>query len=133
LRLVQTQSDERLALLACHGHDFAFGELVRRHRPALERHARRLAGDPSLAEQALERGLLRAWAELLGGRAPVEVRPWLIGLVHSHAAGSPARLPRTAERPLAEAGERCVAAARGAATALVPARALVRLGGAPSA
>src|SRR3954447_21083388 len=87
-RLIQTQSDERLALLAAHGHDFAFEELVRRYREPLGRYLRRLLGDAAVAAGALERGLLRAWASLLGGSAPIEVRSWLYGVVHASAVGS---------------------------------------------
>jgi hypothetical protein len=124
LRLVQTQSDERLALLACHGHDFAFEELVRRYRPQLERHLRRETGDPMVAEVVIQRGLIRAWAELLRGGVPVEVRPWLYAAVQSVADGSEVP-PSRAGAPVAPA-ERAMAAARGAVTALVPSRALVR-------
>ena len=174
-RLIQTQSDERLALLAAHGHDFAFEELVRRYREPLGRYLRRLLGDPLVASDVLERGLIRAWASLLEGSAPIEVRSWLYGTVHAAAVGSIAarvRLrpelagraeaearaaaaglserQRTAlvmsvrgyradvvarslgigERPAVELAERARAAARGAMTALVPPRAVLRSAGA---
>jgi DNA-directed RNA polymerase specialized sigma24 family protein len=174
-RLIQTQSDERLALLAAHGHDFAFEELVRRYREPLGRYLRRLLGDPRVAEDVLERGLIRAWASLLDGSTPIEVRPWLYGTVHAAAVGSIAarvrirpeladraeaearaaaaglsHRQRTAlvlavrgaepeavarslgirDRPAVELGERALAAARGALTALVPPRAVVRRAGA---
>jgi DNA-directed RNA polymerase specialized sigma24 family protein len=170
VRLLTTQSDERLALLARHGHDFAFEELVRRYREPLTRYLRRLLGDASVASDALERGLIRAWASLLDGKTPIEVRGWLYGTVHAAAVGSlaaRARLrPELGDRDEAETralaagltarqrsalmlavrgyepeaavssmglsdglipalGERMRAAARGAATALVPSRAVV--------
>src|SRR3954447_2586242 len=106
-RLIQTQSDERLALLAAHGHDFAFEELVRRYREPLGRYLHRLLGDAMTAEAVLERGLIRAWASLLDGAAPVELRSWLYGTVHASAVGSIAarvRLrPELADRAEAEA------------------------------
>src|SRR3954469_11488626 len=106
VRLLTTQSDERLALLARHGHDFAFEELVRRYREPLTRYLRRLLGDTVVASDALERGLIRAWASLLDGTTPVEVRSWLYGTVHSAAVGSlaaRARLrPEQADRQEAE-------------------------------
>ena len=87
-RLLQAQSDERLALLVRNGHDFAFEELVRRYRDPLTRYLRRLLGDPIVAEDALERGLIRAWASLLAGNSPIEVRQWIYGTVHASAVGS---------------------------------------------
>jgi DNA-directed RNA polymerase specialized sigma24 family protein len=170
VRLLTTQSDERLALLARHGHDFAFEELVRRYREPLTRYLRRLLGEPSVASDALERGLIRAWASLLDGSTPVDVRSWLYGTVHAAAVGSLAQRAQLrtemANREEAETralaaglsqrqrkalmlavrgyepeaavsslglddglipqlGERARAVARGAATALVPSRAVV--------
>lgn len=153
MRLLSTQSDERLALLARHGHDFAFEELVRRYREPLTRYLRRLLGDPSVSSDALERGLIRAWAALLGGNAPIDVRSWLYGNVHAAAVGKLARYPSVDLTPrqrdalalqvrgyepeeavsslglheglVPAAVDRLRAAARGAATALVPSRAVV--------
>ena len=106
-RLIQTQSDERLALLARGGHYFAFEELVRRYREPLSRYLRRLLGDAIVAEDALERGLIRAWAALLDGAAPVEFRHWIYGTVHASAVASiAARVklrPDLADRETAEA------------------------------
>jgi DNA-directed RNA polymerase specialized sigma24 family protein len=114
LRLLQAQSDERLALLARHGHDFAFEELVRRYRDPLTRYLRRLLGDAVVAEDALERGFIRAWAALLDGAAPIEVRQWLYGTVHASAVGSIAA--RAKLRP--ELVDRQTAEARAAAAGL---------------
>jgi hypothetical protein len=153
VRLLTTQSDERLALLARHGHDFAFEELVRRYREPLTRYLRRLLGGSGAASDALERGLIRAWASLLGGSSPIEVRSWLYGNLHAAAAGKLARFSsddltarQRAALALAVRGyepeeavsslglgegliplvaERVRACARGAATALVPSRAVV--------
>ena len=106
MRLLTTQSDERLALLARHGHDFAFEELVRRYREPLSRYLRRLLGDPDVAAATLERGLIRAWASLLGGPTPIDVRSFLYGSVHAAAVGSlAARVqlrPELADREEAE-------------------------------
>jgi DNA-directed RNA polymerase specialized sigma24 family protein len=170
VRLLQTQSDERLALLARHGHDFAFEELVRRYREPLGRYLRRLLGDPLAAGDALERGLMNAWATLLRGSTPIEVRPWIYGMAHGAAVtkiAARAKLrPELVDRDEAEAralaadltprqrsalvmavrgyepdaavrsmgiheglipkaAECARAAARGAATALVPSRAVL--------
>jgi DNA-directed RNA polymerase specialized sigma24 family protein len=111
-----TQSDERLALLAHHGHDFAFEELVRRYREPLTRYLRRLLGDASVASDALERGLIRAWASLLDGTTPIEVRSWLYGTVHAAAVGSLAA--RAQLRP--ELADRSEAETRALAAGLTP-------------
>jgi DNA-directed RNA polymerase specialized sigma24 family protein len=153
VRLLATQSDERLALLARHCHDFAFEELVRRYREPLTRYLRRLLGDASLASDALERGMIRAWASLLDGKTPIEARAWMYGNVHAAAVGKLARFsegdltPRQhtalslalrgcepeeavsslglGEGLIPALGERVRACARGAATALVPSRAVL--------
>ncbi|MEA2426949.1 MAG: hypothetical protein QOF37_577 [Thermoleophilaceae bacterium] len=114
MRLLQTQSDERLALLARHGHDFAFEELVRRYREPLTRYLRRLLGDPSAAADSLERGFVNAWATLLRGNAPIEVRPWLYGMAHGAAVNKIAA--RAKLRP--EAADHAEAQARGMAAGL---------------
>ena len=114
--MVRLMSDERLALLARHGHDFAFEELVRRYRAPLARYLVRRR----LPVAALDRGLVRAWAALLGGAVPLEVRPWLYGLVHAAAGGS--TRPRLRPGLVPRAGD----AARGAVTAVVPPAAVVR-------
>ncbi len=153
MRLLSTQSDERLALLARHGHDFAFEELVRRYREPLTRYLRRLLGDTAASADALERGLIRAWASLLGGITPIDVRSWLYGNVHAAAVGKLARYASVDLTPRQQdalalqvrgyepeeavsslglheglvpaAADRLRAAARGAVTALVPSRAVV--------
>ncbi len=153
MRLLTTQSDERLALLARHGHDFAFEELVRRYREPLTRYLRRLLGNSSVASDALERGLIRAWASLLSGSTPLDVRSWLYGNVHAAAVGKLARFSEADLTPrqrsalalavrgyepeeavsslgltdglIPQLGERMRACARGAATALVPSHAVV--------
>ena len=116
MRLLATQSDERLALLARHGHDFAFEELVRRYREPLTRYLRRLLGDSSAASATLERGLIRAWASLLDGSTPIEVRAWLYGTVHSAAVASLAARVRL--RP--ELADRDEAETRALAAGLTP-------------
>jgi hypothetical protein len=118
--MVRLMSDERLALLARDGHDFAFEELVRRYRAPLARYLMRRR----LPVAALDRALVRAWAALLGGDAPVEVRSWLYDLVGAAAGGSS---PRWRPGLVQRAGD----AARGAVTAVVPPGAVVRSAQAP--
>jgi hypothetical protein len=113
--MVRLMSDERLALLARDGHDFAFEELVRRYRAPLARYLMRRR----LPAAALDRAFVRAWAALLGGAVPVEVRPWLYGLAGA-AAGRPA--PRLRPGLVTRVGD----AARGAVTAVVPPATVVR-------
>lgn len=122
-RLIQAQSDERLALLVRDGHDFAFEELVRRYRDPLTRYLRRLLGDAVTAEDALERGFLRAWAALLDGTSPLEFRQWIYGTVHASAVGSiAARVklrPELADRETAESRAAAAGLSQRQRTALV--------------
>lgn len=80
---------------------------MRRYREPLTRYLRRLLGDPIAAEDALERGFIRAWASLLDGTTPIEFRQWIYGTVHAAAVGSiAARVkirPELADRETAEA------------------------------
>ena len=95
--LLKTQSDARLAELARAGRDGAFEEIVRRYRPVLVRHCRKLLPVGAAADDAVERGLLDAWASLLRGAEVREVRAWLIGAAHRAAVrmlATRAGLPR---------------------------------------
>jgi RNA polymerase sigma factor (sigma-70 family) len=74
--LLRLQSDERLAALAADGSGPAFGELARRHRPALVRACRRIL-HPERAEDAAQQALLSAQVSLRKHGAPDSFRPWL--------------------------------------------------------
>jgi RNA polymerase sigma factor (sigma-70 family) len=74
--LLRLQSDERLAELAAEGSNPAFGELARRHRPALVRASRRIL-HPERAEDAAQQALLSAHLSLRRHGPPNSFRPWL--------------------------------------------------------
>jgi RNA polymerase sigma factor (sigma-70 family) len=74
--LLRLQSDERLAELAAEGSNPAFGELARRHRPALVRASRRIL-HPERAEDAAQQALLSAQLSLRKQGPPDSFRPWL--------------------------------------------------------
>jgi RNA polymerase sigma factor (sigma-70 family) len=85
LRLLTTQSDARLVELSRRGHEPAFEALVRRYRKPLLAYCRRLLLPDSLAEDALQQALLRAWVALQRGTEVRDVRAWLYRVVHNTA------------------------------------------------
>lgn len=85
VRLLLTQSDQRLVELARAGHERAFEALVQRYRRPLLGYCRRLLLPNERAEDALQQGLLQAWLALQGGTEVREVKPWLYRVVHNAA------------------------------------------------
>ena len=85
VRLLLTQSDERLVDYARAGHERAFEALVERYRRQLLRYCRRLLLSEERAEDALQQALLQAWVALRGGAEVHDVRPWLYRIVHNAA------------------------------------------------
>jgi RNA polymerase sigma factor (sigma-70 family) len=85
VRLLLTQSDERLVGLARTGHERAFEALVLRYRRPLLGYCRRLLLPNERAEDALQQGLLQAWLALQGGAEVRDVKPWLYRIVHNAA------------------------------------------------
>ncbi len=79
-----TQSDARLVALAQQGHERAFEVLVRRYRPQLLAHCRRILSADA-AEDALQHGLIGAWLALQNGSEVRMVRAWLHRVVHNAA------------------------------------------------
>jgi RNA polymerase sigma-70 factor (ECF subfamily) len=78
-------SDEVLVVLAC-TEELALAELYRRHAATAYSLARRVVGDPSLAEDAVQEGFLAVWRSAARfaperGRA----RAWILTLVHRRA------------------------------------------------
>jgi RNA polymerase sigma factor (sigma-70 family) len=100
IRLLQTQSDERLLASARGGHEPAFEALVHRYRKPLLAHVRRLL-PPAKAEDAVQQGLLQAWLALQSGTEVRSVKPWLYRIVHNSAL----KMQRTADdhAPLSDA------------------------------
>ncbi|MEA2412332.1 MAG: hypothetical protein QOC77_2893 [Thermoleophilaceae bacterium] len=75
--------DAELVARASGGCDESFGELARRHRPALVRACARIVGH-DLAEDAAQQALLKALVALRGdGRPPAQIRPWLLRVAHN--------------------------------------------------
>ncbi|MGH2879467.1 MAG: RNA polymerase sigma factor [Solirubrobacteraceae bacterium] len=85
VRLLLTQSDERLVGYARAGHERAFEALVQRYRRQLHAYCRRLLLSEERAEDALQQALLQAWVALRDGTEVHDVRPWLYRIVHNAA------------------------------------------------
>src|ERR1700730_6167374 len=85
VRLLLTQSDQRLVELARAGHERAFEALVQRYRRPLLGYCRRLLLPHERAEDALQQGLLQAWLALQDGSQVRDVKPWLYRIVHNAA------------------------------------------------
>jgi RNA polymerase sigma factor (sigma-70 family) len=82
VKLLRTQSDERLVALAAGGHERAFEAIVERYRRPLLRHCRRYLPE-ARAEDALQQALVSAWTALRRGDEVRELRPWLHRIVQN--------------------------------------------------
>jgi RNA polymerase sigma factor (sigma-70 family) len=82
--VLSTQSDERLVALVREGREDAFAEIVRRHRPGLERLAR-TRGMGDRADDVVQDGLVRAWKALQRSDTEIDLRPWLTTIVRNRA------------------------------------------------
>lgn len=88
VRLLLTQSDERLVGYARAGHERAFEALVQRHRRQLLGYCRRLLLSEQSAEDALQQALLQAWMALRDGAEVRDARSWLFRIVHNAAVNT---------------------------------------------
>src|SRR3954462_14848126 len=82
--LLRTQSDERLFVLACGGHERAFEAIIERYRGPLLRSARRYLPE-ARAEDALQQAYISAWTALQRGDEVRDLRAWLYRIVHNTA------------------------------------------------
>ena len=84
IKLLLTQSDDRLARMTAAGHDRAFEAIVDRYRRPLLRYAERFpAAGP--AEDVVQAAFVRAWGALREGTEVRDLRPWLYRIVHNTA------------------------------------------------
>jgi RNA polymerase sigma factor (sigma-70 family) len=88
VRLLQTQSDERLLAAAREGHERAFEALVQRYRKPLLRYCRRLLLPAARAEDVVQQALLQAWLALQRGAEVRDARAWLFRVTHNAAIDS---------------------------------------------
>lgn len=75
------QSDLELVLLAQQGDKAAFGQLVLRYQPMALRLAKRVMGNPDLAQELVQDAMLQAYLSLKKLRDPTRFRSWLYGIV----------------------------------------------------
>jgi RNA polymerase sigma factor (sigma-70 family) len=88
IRLLASQSDQRLAALAAEGHERAFETLVHRYRRALLRYCRRMRLGDARAEDVLQQAFLQAWMAFARGTEVRDVRSWLYRIVHNAAVNA---------------------------------------------
>ena len=88
IRLLATQSDERLVALARDGHERAFEALVRRYRRPLLRYCQRLRLSDARAEDVVQQALTKAWLALARGAEVREPRAWLYRIAHNAAVNT---------------------------------------------
>jgi len=87
---LHSQTDERLCALAADGRARAFAVLVERHRDALLRTSRRVAG-AERAEDAVQEALLRAYRALAEGTSVENPQAWLHKIARNAAFDQIAR------------------------------------------
>jgi len=100
--------DVDLVQRARQGDGAAFGALVRPHVPAALRLARAITTSPTDAEDAVQEGLLRAYANLHRFDTASPVRPWLLRIV-ANAAKNDRRSGARRDRVTQRAGEMRIA------------------------
>jgi RNA polymerase sigma factor (sigma-70 family) len=89
IRLLASQTDQRLLALACEGHERAFEALVHRYRRPLLRYARRsMRLSESRAEDVLQQSFMQAWIALSHGAQVRDGRAWLYRIVHNAAVNA---------------------------------------------
>jgi RNA polymerase sigma factor (sigma-70 family) len=89
--------DDRLVAATRGGADAAFGELYRRHRPAVAAHAYRIVRDPSRAEDVAQEAFASALRRLRDTDAPIVFRPWIHRITTNAAIDALRRSSRTQE------------------------------------
>jgi RNA polymerase sigma factor (sigma-70 family) len=99
IRLLATQSDQRLAALVREGHERAFEALGQRYRRPLLRYCRQMRLSDQRAEDVLQQALLRAWLALAGGAEVRDLKSWLYRIVHNAAVNA---VRGASERPHSE-------------------------------
>jgi RNA polymerase sigma-70 factor (ECF subfamily) len=62
---------------ACNGDEHAFGALIERYRPGLERACGLMLGDPQRSERVVREAVLTAWRERRLASGSSSVRMWL--------------------------------------------------------
>ena len=85
-RAFRRLSDEVLVVLAARSEELALAELYGRYGAIAYGLARRILGDPSLAEDAVQEGFLAVWcsaARFVPERG--QARTWILTLVHHRA------------------------------------------------
>ncbi|MEA2216709.1 MAG: hypothetical protein QOK19_2270 [Solirubrobacteraceae bacterium] len=88
IRPLSAQTDARLVEMARAGEERAFETLVRRHRRALARYARRIGLPEHRVDDVLQQALTKAWLALDRGVEVREPRAWLYKIVHNVSINS---------------------------------------------
>ena len=74
-------SDEALMARIARGDELAFGQLSRRHVPAMLRIARRILGNAADAEDVAQEAMLRVWTHAPRWQPLAQFRTWLTRVV----------------------------------------------------
>ena len=75
------QSDPELIFLARQGDKVAFGRLVLRYQPTMQRIATRIVGNKDLAQELVQDAMLQAYLSLEKLHEPKRFKSWLYGIV----------------------------------------------------
>src|SRR2546428_9559084 len=74
-------SDAKVVARVLGGDREAFGLVIRRYEPGLQRYAARMLGSRDAAADAVAEGLVRAYRHLASCRDPARLRTWLYRIV----------------------------------------------------
>jgi RNA polymerase sigma factor (sigma-70 family) len=92
--------DDRLVAAARGGTEAAFGELYRRHRPAVAAHAYRIVRDPARAEDVAQEAFASALRRLRVTDTPIAFQPWIHRIARNAAIDALRRSRRAEELPI---------------------------------
>lgn len=97
-------TDEALIRRSGGGDKRAFGQLVRKHGPALQRFVRQLVKDDALTEDVVQQSLIDAYRGAASFRGDAHVKTWLFTIARNTACRTLRRQQKTDEVPLLELG-----------------------------
>jgi RNA polymerase sigma factor (sigma-70 family) len=91
-------SDERLVELVRGGSEAAFEAIYDRHHRGILAFCRHMLASPDEGEDAVQHTFMAAYRHLVGGKAEIQLRPWLYAIARNRCLTLRARR----ERPLAD-------------------------------
>lgn len=78
-----TRTDEEIASAVQHGDAEAFGELMRRYEPRLERYGKKFLASPDSLEDAIQETFIKAYKSMQSFNASLKFSSWIYRIAHN--------------------------------------------------